>query len=56
MNGTITILDMSGKTVLTKTFKGSSIILPTTELANGIYVVKISSNKKSIAKQISIVR
>lgn len=56
VNGTISILDVRGNEVLSQVASGKEFTISTSNLASGVYVVKINSDKISINKQIVILR
>jgi hypothetical protein len=54
VSGTISIVDLKGNVVATKSISGNTSNISTADLASGVYVVKISSDKGVAVKQLVI--
>jgi hypothetical protein len=54
VSGTISIVDLHGNTVASKTIGSSTTNISTADLASGVYVVKFSSAKGVAVKQLII--
>ncbi len=54
VSGTVSIVDLHGNVVATKSISGNTSNISTSELASGVYVVKINSDKGSAVKQLVI--
>ena len=54
VTGTVSIVDLHGNVVATKSISGNTSNISTAELASGVYVVKISSDKGVAVKQLVI--
>ncbi|MBL4585711.1 MAG: T9SS type A sorting domain-containing protein, partial [Flavobacteriales bacterium] len=48
VSGTLTLLDVTGKAVLSRKVNGSSLVLDLSELAKGIYTVQLIAEKKNV--------
>jgi hypothetical protein len=54
VSGTVSIVDMNGNVVATKSISGNTSNISTAEFASGVYVVKINSDKGMAVKQLVI--
>lgn len=54
VNGTISLVDMQGNTVLSQIINGKTSLLNTSNIANGVYVLKVLSENASYIKQVII--
>ncbi|MEY5048715.1 MAG: hypothetical protein RLZZ175_2074 [Bacteroidota bacterium] len=54
VSGTVSIVDLHGNVVATKSISGNTSNISTAELASGVYVVKINSDKGIAVKQLVI--
>lgn len=54
VSGTVSIIDLHGNVVASKSISGNNTNISTAELASGVYVVKISSDKGVAVKQLVI--
>jgi hypothetical protein len=54
--GTLAIVDLHGNVVASKSVSGKQLSVSTSEIANGVYVLKVSTDLTTFTKQISVVK